>query len=137
MKVDNELIAEFMGFDRVELYTDIDGNDHHFYKYPFEKGTPYPWFKPYRSEQMEFHTSWDWLMPVVEKIMDTELPNGKYANYVEFSITNHDNIGWIFWNKNIPGDQNQQQSYPMGGTRISRVYRSVVEFIKWHNQQSK
>jgi|21_taG_2_1085346.scaffolds.fasta_scaffold27580_6 hypothetical protein len=44
MEQGNKLIAEFMGVEFMEA--SLDGND----------------FNP------QFHTSWDWLMPVVEKI---------------------------------------------------------------------
>ena len=64
---DNKLIAEFMGavgtpkYNPTEWdvyitgYLDVDSDDEnaqHFY-------TP---------DEMKYHTSWDWLMPVVEKI---------------------------------------------------------------------
>ena len=78
---------------------------------------------------------WDCLMPVVEKIGNIELPNGQYGKHVDFTISSHDGIGWIFWTKNVPGDQNQPQSYPIDGTMIERSYKAVVEFIKWYKQQ--
>jgi len=64
---DNKLIAEFMGAVGTPMYNptewdvyitgclDVDSdneNAQHFY-------TP---------EEMKYHTSWDWLMPVVQKI---------------------------------------------------------------------
>lgn len=49
MKTDNELIAEFMGL------THIDGQYQRM-----EDGGLF-WYTP---ELFEYHTSWDWLMPV-------------------------------------------------------------------------
>ena len=56
---DNKLIAEFMGFtkDSKDLYLIDD--------YSLRGEDEYQ--ATYVSE-MKFHTSWDWMMPVVEKI---------------------------------------------------------------------
>jgi len=60
MKTDNELIAKFMGmiqnpydkksFSKEQFYVFEDGEHLGVWEYP------------------AFHTSWDWIMPVVEKI---------------------------------------------------------------------
>ena len=42
---DNKLIAEFMGVDQVDIDTWLETNSN-----------------------LKYHTSWDWLMPVVEKV---------------------------------------------------------------------
>jgi len=59
----------------------------------------------YTPEEMEYHTSWDWLMPVVKKIklMDVNLEYWRM-------ITNPSN-------------------YP-----IEKVHNQVVEFIKQQNK---
>ena len=56
---DNKLIAEFMGFtkDSKELYLIDD--------YTLRSEDEY---QATYVDEMKFHTSWDWLMPVVEKI---------------------------------------------------------------------
>jgi hypothetical protein len=55
MKTDNELISEFMGYKPY--------NDHRY-------GVMYP--DPTNESTvvftLKYHTSWDWLMPVVEKL---------------------------------------------------------------------
>lgn len=89
---DNELIAEFMGFPAWETYVDFGGMRE-------EKK---------RLRKMQYHTSWDWLMPVVEKI----------ANELE---------------KDWPRASDGALSLRIG-TPISVVYANVVEFIKWYNQ---
>ena len=52
MEVNNKLIAEFMqkGFEGFGIY-DFDGCH-------------------YRLDELKFHSSWDWLMPVIIKIAD-------------------------------------------------------------------
>jgi hypothetical protein len=105
MKETNELIAEFMGAIGTPKYNptewdiyitgclDVDSDDEnakHFY-------TP---------EEMKYHTSWDWLMPVVEKIKD--------MGYDQ-QLDNIDNV--------LTCD-----------LRKENLYNAVVEFIKFYNQ---
>jgi len=79
----NKLIAEFMGVDYVDIDTYLENN-----------------------KELQYHTSWDWLMPVVRKISSMcdepyELDNMKHAL--------------------LTGD-------------IESVYDDVVEFIKEYNR---
>lgn len=91
---DNELIAEFMG---LPLTKDVPAFTGGFKTVPF-----WDW---------KYDTSWDWLMPVVEKILKTTEPlNGK---------------GWSWEYKNL-----EQTRI---GNSIEYVYARVVEFIKWYN----
>lgn len=91
--------------------------------------------KSYYMDELKYNTSWDWLMPVIEKIGKAELAGGRYGKFVDFTISPTESSGWIFWRIDTPGDQNQPQSYPTEGTLIERVYKAVVEFIKWYNEQ--
>ena len=59
---DNKLIAEFMG---IELDTES-------YRCG-SKMTYEDWLNHSTQKNMRFHESWDWLMPVVEKIGDENL----------------------------------------------------------------
>ena len=54
---DNKLIAEFMGIS-------IDGE----FAYIEDEGNPLEEVMP--INKLNYHTSWDWLMPVVQKIGD-------------------------------------------------------------------
>ena len=67
---DNKLIAEFMGLSIKEgvcYYTDADD----MFPMGIEVEEPY----------LPYHTSWDWLMPVVEKIENDGLdPHGMIDN---------------------------------------------------------
>lgn len=81
MKTDNELIEEFMG-------------------------------KPdyIMPELLKYHKSWDWLMPVVEKINALEMPD----NFdFDILISLHEWICQVF---------------------IKNAYADVVTIIKWYNQ---
>lgn len=63
----NRMIAEFMGFERLESYK--------------------TWFdnKGKEVHQLEFHTSWDWLMPVAHKCMQS---TDNLHPYAEASVVN-------------------------------------------------
>ena len=80
--------------------------------------------------ELEFHSDWNWLMSVVEKIesLSDEENNGKFffEIYLDSAI--------IFSN----GDYVNGLIEVMGqGSRINNVYQTCVEFIKWYNEQNK
>jgi hypothetical protein len=81
---ENKLIAEFMGVDQVDIDTWLETNSN-----------------------LKYHTSWDWLIPVVEKCLIGEAEQSE-----EISNTTIKNI--------YEGICNQD---------ISFAYKSVVEFI--------
>lgn len=112
----NKLIAEFMGRDKA--------------------------FDP-RDKVYHYDTSWDWLMPVVEKIGKTIIPKDwlkagwdlsvHYSIHsvgVSFEIGDHDlhitdsGIEAKMWD-NISKEP------------ITRTWLAVIEFIKWYNANKK
>jgi hypothetical protein len=115
MEKTNKLIAEFMGFpthtDAVDdrtiayyvgesiMHTDNTENDN-----------DYDVFHP---DDMQFHTSWDWIIPVVDKIkiLVMEDDSDKLYNSEEW-----DNI-----------------THTLVQIEIKSVYKAVVEFIKNQN----
>jgi len=78
---DNKLIAEFIGV-----------------KYPMLKGS-----------DLQYHTSWDWLMPVLSKILDLSFQDD--------------------------GDAEDFYSIRDCMPDINHTYKAVVEFIEEHNVQ--
>ena len=106
----NKLIAEFMGIPSYKqgryLMFEYADNNH-------------------RTEQdLAYHTSWDWLMPVVEKIEEDDeidvniLLNGTriFKWRTDTDIVN--NVAQISFDK-----------------KIEHVYDAVVEFIKEYNDE--
>ena len=87
----NKLIAEFMGMklgdDKSVFYDDAE-NLH----------------PPTLVDELQFHTSWDWLMPVVDKVEQV--------------------------NEGVP----QQLIHLSLFSTINEVYEAVVEFIKNQNK---
>lgn len=82
----NKLIAQFMGLSHLHNQT--------------------------RVETLKYHSSWDWLMPVVEKIEKTFA----YVNIKGCAV----NISTII-----------ETSAP---TKIEATWIAVVMFIKWYNE---
>lgn len=62
-----------------------------------------------KYHESHYHTSWDWLMPVVDKINETE------------------------WEDTIVDHLHQC----VMRVQIEDAFNSVCEFIEWHNDNSK
>jgi hypothetical protein len=96
---DNELIAEFMGQHVTPIGLRREVMQQSYY-----------------AHELQYHQSWDWLMPVVEKIDDIE-------EYL-YVIINKKTCVVQYVTKTHTKDR-----------KIDAVYAAVVEFIKWYNQQ--
>lgn len=118
----NKIIAEFMGlFDKIitaeNLYSWSDA--------PFFYTTEYNKEKVINniSKYSKYHSDWNWLMKVVEKI--------EVLGY-NFQITSKDatvlqNHAAIY----------QSLIYRIDGTtKIQATYQTILEFIKWYNLQN-
>lgn len=128
----NKLIAEFIGFEKsivgngqgkkydynlpdwVEMITENDlhycsdcGNSLHSADHVF-------------ASELLFHTSWDWLMPVIEYI-DQILPDD---NFVTITYNNC-LIEWFEKGITFEG---------IGNTRLEATYKAVLNFIDWFNE---
>ena len=110
MKEKNKLIAEFMDMQ----LTDIGW-------YDSEGVLSLGYTGDNTFDDLLFHTSWDWLMPVVGKIESLGydvIINGEWCNI--HSVELEDDICDI----SIKG-------------KINAVYIAVVEFIKWFNENKE
>jgi len=131
MKETNELIAEFMGAIGTPKYNptewdiyitgclDVDSDDEnakHFY-------TP---------EEMKYHTSWDWLMPVVDKIEDIRFDNEDKDSFVSYHRYDVDNRGTQCTITDV--QEGKVVGYGDCATKRESTYQAVVEFIKEYNQ---
>jgi hypothetical protein len=87
----NKLIAEFYGLDEHFLISENVGQE----------------IREFNGDELRFDTSWDWLMPVVEKIEQV--------------------------NEGVPS----QLMYVSLFSEHSEVYSAVVEFIKLYNENKE
>ncbi len=106
----NKLIVEFMG-----LYTytknEITGYTHNGVMYALR--------------DLKYHTSWDWLMPVVEKIEK----HGFYTNILSADNNPSKHTMHIA----LVGEE---EIYTLWvDSKIEAVYQAVIKFIQWYNQQ--
>jgi len=79
--------------------------------------------------ELDYHSSWDWLMPVVEKIQHLE---NKLPVRIDFQIYLLGAVELHIDYKRVFG-----MSAFEPGTLINAVYEGVIEFIKWYNEQKK
>jgi hypothetical protein len=117
----NKLIAEFMG---VKI-----GED----KYSWRPGVQ----QPLEEQHLAYHSSWGWIMPVVEKI-----------SRIEFERRFDEDLGkWIIWTYYpVTFGMLSEDGKPMvrfycsslhfGDTLIEAAWLAIVDFIKWYNSQT-
>ena len=91
---ENKLIAEFMGWKPNEHHWCLNGD-----------------------KDLQYHTSWDWLMPVVEKV-----------NKTPYKIVISSNVTELF-------DKEDNFIDFQGGDIKVNTYKAVVEFIQYKNQE--
>ena len=120
----NRLIAEWLGYEidplaeedePIRYYVDdhiecvADGID---YWETFEEDWT-SWLYP---EQMKFHSSWDWLMPVIDKI-EAEYYNSHMSE-------------WVY-------DKCLGVDFCILRYSLQEAYKQVIEFIKWYTSCQK
>ena len=105
---DNKLIAEFMGYPHMTDAVDnrtvayyVGGSIMNINNTHNENEDDV-----FHPDDMQFHTSWDWLMPVVQKIEDYLSDNVGKVGYFDDGLISND---------------------------IEVRYQAVVDFIKQHN----
>ena len=106
----NKLIAEFMGYKLMscnrgkawDIGKSIPSKDHLF---PIQGVL-------HTGNELKFHTSWDWLMPVINKIRSMD------------STYEVEEVGKYDWDNEI-------SHYEFD---LDLTYESVVEFIKQYNK---
>jgi hypothetical protein len=106
---ENKLIAEFMGYELV-------GNT-------YSKNNGMHWFI-----EPQYHESWDWLMPVVEKIECTTIDNDDNSD-------NFFNVMIEVFECNINGGD--ICICKSGNTKLEATYKAVVEFINQYNEENE
>ena len=98
---DNKLIAEFMGLELEETLNKVM-----VYARKEQRGL-IKLTEFYEANELKFHTSWDWLMPVVRKCFEIDEPTEGQHYFINEALSTMD---------------------------IEIVYDRVVGFIKEYNQ---
>lgn len=88
----------------------------------------------YESNNLRFNSSWDWLMPVVERIrtiaswdrdkFGTEVIINGNKTTIKSGGYGEKEHGKLFFNRTFHGSFNSKE----------HTYKAVVEFIQWYNQ---
>jgi hypothetical protein len=81
------------------------------------------------TEHLQYHTSWDWLMPVIEKILAMYDSQCSFEHPKYLNIDNKHRFSF-----NLIDDCRGSQSGE-GNTLIEASYNAVVKFIKWYNNK--
>lgn len=80
----------------------------------------------FNYDELKYNESWDWLMPVVEKI--ESFPDTSIVFEVENLI-----IITVITNK-TPYQTKQFSNRLENLSKIEAVYKVVIDFINWHNK---
>lgn len=116
----NRIIAEFMGWKE-----QTDPTERWFGSFREPNGILH---KNTNTEPLLFHSSWDWLMPVVEKIEGLE--NSIYQVDI---MQEGARILKRCKHFDKPIDCTVSKM-PEGTTKLEATYKAVVQFIKWYNE---
>lgn len=81
---------------------------------------------PYRLKDIQYHSSWHWIMPVVEKIENLGFDSRIMGNNSDGGYV----CDFVDINNN---EATCQISYE---SKIEAVWLAVLHFIKWHNTQT-
>ena len=109
----NKLIAEFMG---------MENNLYHFQSHDTDMH--------YTDSELKFHTSWDWLMPVVDSI--------ETFNFKVDGVTTSADVHIVYGDCRIVDEDGgglfEFYSHSTdSGDKLQATYDSVVKFIEWYN----
>lgn len=105
----NKLINKFINYKNIgELDKEIYGKD-----------------SLYIIKHLKYHSSWSWLMPVVEKI-EYELQHPFHIVKSSVVIKENNTIS----SKSIINHSNN----PITLNKIEAIWFAVIEFIKWYNK---
>jgi hypothetical protein len=127
----NKLIAEFMGCGEVKtsyatLYTEIPVNC-------IGETQKY-------QEALQWHESWDWLMPVVEKINSISIGEFEKFSFIIEPECCHIDVDFSYRGRHKeylgPTATERYWLNVDGSNILESAYKAVVEFIKWYNEDN-
>jgi len=111
VKENNKMIAEFLG------YKNTTPTDKDFDIYENKDG------KLLEAMSMQYHSDWNWLMPVVEKIRT--IPG------MDFMINGDHSKVVLIKNVSVKGFKKIET---LESGSMQSIYKTAVKFIKWYNE---
>lgn len=78
----------------------------------------------YGVDELKYHTDWNWLMEVVERIENFGFEFFIVESRCKIAHNTDHSIETII-------------DFEIIGTKLQATYKAVVEFIKWYNNESK
>lgn len=104
----NKLIAEFMG-GKYKHNSIVELSDNHVWL-PIHGICQYTSIELGSGKMLKYHTSWDWLIPVVKKCIEYAANNEAHDSSVDL----------------------ENSLYTCD---INKIYIECVDFIKWYNEK--
>ena len=127
----NKLIAEFMGGTLSSVPNLINlpqtRGDANIHSVKGSEMLPNGTYSVHRLNELKYHSSWDWLMPVVDKIESDERFDVNILQYGTIISSNTKERGHIEIVNNVANISFD--------SKIDHTYKAVVEFIKQYNNQ--
>ena len=120
----NKLIAKFMEFPINSKQVMYDTRIY----YDISKLNLYNMVSMACEDQFSFHKSWDWLMPIVEKIESFIFNKPESDTYYNVQI-----LGGCYV-MIISNNGDELITSDSGQSKLECTYLAVVEFIKWYNE---
>mgnify|MGYP003644607302 CR=1 FL=1 len=123
----NKLIAEFLGMQKTDIgWFDNEGSLSQ-YIYDETGGNCH--------DYLLFDKDWNWIIPVVEKIESLKI-NGKYfIPYIDIRGSNCTIYKKV--RHGLPEPWFRASDITPSGNKIQGVYITILEFIKWYNDQEE
>ena len=141
----NKLICEFMGYKQIIIPIDkwkFSGSkkpfpDHEIIRYGSITNNK-DWFE---EKDLKYHSDWNWLMNVLEKIEQTWI--GKFGE-MNIKILSECSDLLVKPNGRLYECRIKNHNYPevikgVGqsyNSRIKAVWLAIIDFIKWYNTQT-
>lgn len=118
----NKLIAEFMGAEiKDDTYCFHLGNPSHSIQ------VEQMYFEP--ITRLYYHSSWDWLMPVIQKIAELKYPISLYFSHIQNTTSIH--------RVNNPYYLVRKSETRRTTPAIEVAYKAVIEFIDEYNKSTQ
>lgn len=130
----NRVIAEFMG---IKILTKKE--------YAKMTNCPIEEIINMPEQNVYYHSSWDWLMPVIDKIESLDLRKNGYdfpkvkflGDHIEIFIYATYRSDYIYWQPWVDLRGNWHNHPKQCNSKIEAAYKAVIDFIKWYNKNKK